>query len=246
VLIFLNVALQAVESKRVVAQTVHQLKKKFAAARQSPLEADPQAPRFAQADLTAEEEQVLRACDSVGTVAKDTVVYHGSPAVEFKWALGVNPFPMMPHNKMPDAPAWFAFTAPFSIHAGLRFLVGQKNTLYLHQYKLKQQIAVYSCRDHAELLHDSGLAAAADTVLAAAFCKKYADQYNGYIIQRDAVRAEPELILCSTAVLTYVDKSDWLVAPVVRAMADWTGAINGKTACFLKNNALAQFECVNG
>jgi hypothetical protein len=247
-LVLLNVALQAVESKTAL-QSVHQLKKKrTAAARQSALVAGQSA---AHTELSAREEEMLRACDAVGVVAKDTIVYHGSPAANFKW-MGKNPWPAVPHDKAPDPPAWFAFSWQFSIHAGLRYLVGQQTTLNLHRYKINQQggIAIMDCKNHAELFVDSGIGAvASDNAFAAAFCKKYHEQYNGYRIQHDAVRKEPELILCNTKVLTPVDNTEWSVAPVavpnpLTGVPDqYTGAIHGANKCILKNNNLGDFKC---
>jgi hypothetical protein len=153
-------------------------------------------------------------CDEVGRIQENTVLFHGSPAALFDWR-HVEGWPRPPFRNpnSPDGPAWFAFTYPFSLHAGLRYLIGtDQKVLTLHKYKVKQRggIAVLICDNHDELGRQTKLPVEDDVVTAQAFCNKYKDQYNAYRINADRVRKEPELIVCRPGeVLQHEGSEDW-------------------------------------
>lgn len=188
-------------------------------------------------------------CDPVGTVPQGTVVYHGTPVGMFTWQNpGLNPAPPFDHPANPDGPAWFADNWQFSIHAGLRYLVGQSDTnLSLYLYSFRQEIAVLVCPDLATFSAETGIPLDnGDYVAAETFCAKYADQYNGYVIQQDAVRQQPEYILCQpAAVLSYGGSRKWYVTQVE---GGWTGGAGEdfaghNWACLLNNGDLGNFLC---
>ncbi len=189
-------------------------------------------------------------CDLVGSVPAGVVVYHGAPVGVFTWRNpGLNPAPPFDHPANPDGPAWFAVSWQFSIHAGMRFLVGQEDQrLYLHQYQLSQMIATLTCDTHADFTAQTGINFdQGDYPAAQEFCRDVAPfQYNGYIIRQDQVRGEPELILCDpSAVLRYRGQKEWYVSQVPH---DRTGGLGPNFddevyGCFLNNQDLSDFVC---
>jgi hypothetical protein len=157
-----------------------------------------------------------------GDVALDDKysVYHGSPISPggFAWVGGLPP-PPFKHAPVPDGPAWFAFTDEFSIHAGLRYAAGKNDSMYVHQYLLPNHgISVKWCDTHAEMsafiakLQNPSVVN--DGAMGRTFCNddKVKFQYNAYLILKDQVRQEPELIVCQPSdVLKYASSSKWEV-----------------------------------
>jgi hypothetical protein len=156
-------------------------------------------------------------CDKVGHIAKDTLLYHGSPAALFDWRnTGLNPPPPFGHPDSPDGPAWFALNKTFSLHAAVRYTVGTTiPSVTLHVYKVVQQggIAALVCDDHESFHAATEIAVDDDVTMADTFCKTVAkDQYNAYEIRRDQVRHEPEVIICHPAqVIKLASSETWTV-----------------------------------
>jgi hypothetical protein len=159
------------------------------------------------------------ACDQVGHIPENTMLYHGSPAAlfDFREVQGwPKPPPAIKNPNAPDGPAWFAFNRQFSLHAGLRYLVDTSpgmGKLTLHTYKVNQRggIAALICGNHGEFAHETGLPVNDDGATARAFCNKYRDQYNAYRINADRVRGEPELIVCQPSqVLQHTSSEEWV------------------------------------
>lgn len=188
-------------------------------------------------------------CDDVGTLPQGTVLYHGTPVGMFTWQQpDLNPAPPFNHPSTPDGPAWFADDWQFSIHAGLRFLQGQSDTsLTLYQYSLRQQIATLTCPDLDSFTEATGISLEnGDYPAAVAFCAAYPFQYNGYVIEQDAVREQPEVILCNPAsVLTAPQQQTWFVTQVGREYTAGGGRdFSGNTwNCLLSNENLGIFIC---
>lgn len=156
-------------------------------------------------------------CDSVGHIAKDAVLYHGSPAALFDWHnTGLNPPPPFTHPNSPDGPAWFARNQAFSLHAAVRYTVGTTiNEVTLYVYNVAQQggIAALICDDHESFRAATGIAVDDDVTMANTFCRTVAkDQYNAYEILQDPVRHEPEVIICHPAqVIKLASSGPWSV-----------------------------------
>lgn len=193
------------------------------------------------------------ACNTTGSVPNGAVIYHGAPVGMFTWQNpGLNPAPPFSHPSNPDGPAWFAGNWQFSVHAGIRYLLGQSDvTMYLYQYQLKQTIATLTCETHADFSKQTGISFAnGDFDAAVDFCKNKAPfQYNGYVILKDQVREEPELILCDpSSVLTYNGQKAWPVSQVTVKGTQFTGGVGQdfsgqEYACILNNSNLSDFTC---
>jgi hypothetical protein len=209
---------------------------------------------LALALVAAAPRPAVAACDLVGSLPGQAVLYHGSPVGMFDWRNpALNPAPPFSHPKSPDGPAWFAHGWRFSIHAGVRWLVNQPgNTLFLHAYSLKRQVALLICDDHADFRRQTGISPdSGDYVMARRFCATYAkaNNYDGYGLRFDAVRGEPEYILCRPSeVLGYTDVREWPVSRFREGGLDYTGAVgrnfaNEEWACVLNNADLTDFYC---
>lgn len=139
------------------------------------------------------------------------VLLHGSVAQAFVWIHGGGsnrvPTPwQVPHPPAPSPPAWFATDREFSLHAAVLSgepycQPGHVHTLWLHQYTVKSpldMIVLADCRELGEYLKsnqpnwvisgDNGANEAR-----AMFAENA--QMDGYIVEKDAVRGELELVL---------------------------------------------------
>lgn len=161
---------------------------------------------------------VLANCDRVGHVPQKTQLFHGSTAALFEWRdTALNPQPPFRHPNSPDGPAWFALNRDFSLHAGVRYVVGtNQDKVTLHTYQVQQQggIAALVCDDHNSFYKETKIPVNDDVAMAMAFCGNYAKtkHYNAYVIQHDRVRREPEVIICNpTTVVKYTGSEDWNV-----------------------------------
>jgi hypothetical protein len=195
------------------------------------------------------------ACDAVGQVRAGTILYHGTPVAMFNWQNPqLNPAPPFSHPASPSGPAWFAADWEFSIHAGVRFLMGRSDTsLVLYRYTVQTTMSALICRTMAELsafthIPDSG----EDVEMARQFCARYKDQYNAYVLLEDAVRREPEYIICDPAARLKLDgQRQWWVTQVRVGGDTYTGA-SGKDftdremTCLLNNANLGDFRCRAG
>lgn len=192
-------------------------------------------------------------CDPIATVAEGTLVYHGTPVGIFSWSdPSLNPAPPYDHPRSPDGPAWFADDWQFSVHAGLRFLMGQSDIdLHLYRYSLTQQIAVLECSTTTEWAAETGISLQnGDYPAAQEFCSTLAvDQYNGYLIDYDAVRRQPELILCQPSEVLALEATEtWWVTQIDDDPYFYTGGSgkdfsNNTWNCLLDNNDLLTFFC---
>ena len=122
------------------------------------------------------------------TIAADTVLYHGTRAGQFSGDSG-----------MPDPPVWLADTRIFALHAAAQHATDQPQS-YVHHFTAVANIQLLAFDDCADLeayitehLHQFGsggnLAMDARRVLAA---NRSAD---GYMLERDLGRGEPEYVL---------------------------------------------------
>ncbi|CAA0118156.1 Uncharacterised protein [Halioglobus japonicus] len=192
-------------------------------------------------------------CDQTGRVAEGTIYYHGSPVGIFTWRdTELNPAPPFAHPKKPDGPAWFTNSWEFSVHAGSRYLIGQTDkSLHLHKYKLKSMVSTLTCETHADFTKYTDISFEnGDYQAATTFCNKIAPlQYNGYIINRDQVRGEPELILCNPRkTLEYLGSRSWPVFQIDQSGIEYTGTSGDnfqgrKWNCLLNNDDLSDFFC---
>jgi len=106
------------------------------------------------------------------------------------------------YDSHPNGPAWFAGTIGFSLHAGMRWINANAN-LYMNKYKAMVQIPILSCplfNDFyrgAGWLNANGLTTQPQGAAAKSFCQNMAvHNYAGYSIGQDAIRHQPEYIIC--------------------------------------------------
>jgi hypothetical protein len=193
-------------------------------------------------------------CDKVGHIAKDALLYHGSPAALFDWRnTGLNPPPPFGHPDSPDGPAWFALNKAFSLHAAVRYTVGTAiDSITLYTYRVSQQggIAALICDDHLSFKAVTQIAIDDDVEMAKTFCATLAkDQYNAYEILQDQVRHEPEVIICHPAgVIKRAASEVWTVhhnGPIhVIGRFDGNNTPLEAYALDLSNNDLSNFKQV--
>ncbi|MFC1673376.1 hypothetical protein ACFL12_04400 [Pseudomonadota bacterium] len=138
---------------------------------------------------------------SDGDIAEDTELLHGTSFVPLTDRLG--------HvSATPREPAWFADTThrEFAIHAGARWAAPTDTEMQVHHYTTKSDLAVRICEDRDEFISDQRAsdstftfnAGNEDRDIARHFCGA-TTTFVGYQLNEDAVRDEPEYILCDPA-----------------------------------------------
>lgn len=139
------------------------------------------------------------------TLKAGTVLYHGSPAGEFTHAYLAKAGPSPTHYEhppTPDVPAWFAANLLFSLHAAARFTPADTAaTFTLHSYTVGKDLHLMSFQDMDDfrkfMQSRFGVKATYNGNKEAIPLAKEALESNldGYVVQKDIVRAEPEYVL---------------------------------------------------
>jgi hypothetical protein len=142
-------------------------------------------------------------------VGAGTILYHGTQAAQFGHGhlapAGPNPIHFQ-HPPVPDAPAWFAPSVLFAMHAGVRTIAaGAHGQIWLFQYPVRQEIRLLRFNDVADL---SGYLLSqeatfgpprpplhANDIPAALRLWHLYTTLDGYRLDADPVRGEPEIVL---------------------------------------------------
>jgi hypothetical protein len=151
---------------------------------------------------------------------------HGSPVAIFDPTRedGAGPSLKPASPLLPSAPAWFAIMNPeFSVHAAARFIErGQNGVIHVHAYLVTKRLTLLRFDDFADFAafvseQDSQAAPTSNTVAAAVRFAKLASSFDGYQLDADLVRGEPEVILFDSglAKLQPYVVSKLVVAPTI-------------------------------
>jgi hypothetical protein len=164
------------------------------------------------------------------TLAAGTTLYHGTTAAEFTHehldAAGPSPVHYQ-HPPVPDAPAWFAENPLFSMHAGFAVIpAGRRMRMWLHQYRVRRDLRLLRFSDLAELStvlieqeREPGRPdpepVRTNDVPAALRWQRLAGPMDGYRVDADVVRREPEIVLfpSGTQAMTWVAHFELLAEP---------------------------------
>ena len=138
---------------------------------------------------------------SDGAIAKDTELLHGTSFIPLTDRMGKT-------SATPREPAWFADTShrEFAIHAGARWAKSTATEMNVYHYTTNGALAVRTCTDRDEFIADQLKADKTfkfdsgdeDRDIAKHFCAA-TTSFQGYQLNEDAVRDEPEYILCAPA-----------------------------------------------
>ncbi|KZM24088.1 hypothetical protein ST47_g4747 [Ascochyta rabiei] len=105
---------------------------------------------------------------------------------------------------MSDSPAWFADNRNFSLHAAMRFTVpGEEGEIVLHTYTVRKQLSMMSLPDienfrvfMREMLGVNNLQV--NGLMEGIVLARWSNEpmgLDGYALERDMVRGEPEYVL---------------------------------------------------
>ena len=176
---------------------------------------------------------VAHAACSNGTIAKDTELLHGTMFIPLTDRLGGT-------IATPRPPGWFVDTAhrPFAIHAGARRAGGGDTQMKVHHYTARSDLAVRVCKDRDEFKSDIGyIGPDVDRSIAESFCASTTKK--GYQLNEDAVRDEPEYILCDPAGDLNVGSVDTLPITVT---SDYITITDGGDEYRLNRHDLVDFQ----
>lgn len=137
-----------------------------------------------------------------GQLAANTILYHGTtaPAFTHQHLAPAGPNPIhYEHPPMPAPPAWFALNVLFSLHAGVRGIApGAFGTMRVLQYIAASAIDLMRFDNvpdlNAYLLEQHGQPAPLNGIVEALAIGFFAG-VDGYWLDQDAVRNEPEVVL---------------------------------------------------
>jgi hypothetical protein len=187
-----------------------------------------------------------------------SALYHGTPASDFTHdhLAPSGPSPIhYEHAKAPDAPGWFAQGVFLPMHAGVRFIAPNTAAkLWFHVYKTTKQLKLMSFDDMNAFDaflgqmggHPRGINGVTEAVRLAKQGLFGPDSVmDGYVVQSDVVRHEPEIVLFDTAInakLAAADPIEIDVVPVVGAAPHAQSQLRGATT----HNVIALYTYSGG
>ncbi len=130
------------------------------------------------------------------TLAAGTRLIHGSPVEQFKIRGGANPGAQ--DKDKPDVPAWFAEASTFSAHAGGRY---RGAATHFHHFQNTRPLSLLAFDDLADMLTyltNNGIAEPGEengVEQAELIYGLSPPRTDGYLLERDAVRQEREIVL---------------------------------------------------